>query len=279
MTLRRPIGNGAAEPAGNFCHRQLSPQSCLASLILTADKAPRDPGALLRRYDTFPPFANLKHDDERERKAATQRPGTFFVVATPPAFASLPEYSRWQGSQPPSITRQPSLSLRSGSSPWIRDPGHPLQPQRCPDPNVTFISRFEDPVTLALTPLGTHELQPSPQNLALQRETIPRPHPRLPIAIPIQATQAPAFLPGLLSAPSQHFPSRQYGPVNVSALSAPPAWPRSSYPPSAGTTQSSHSSGARNFSGPSRMSSRSGSLLEEMVGIKGSWDDYEEEPG
>ena len=45
-----------------------------------------------RHQPTLPPFTELSNEDERERKALTQLPGTYNVILTPDSFGRLPEY-------------------------------------------------------------------------------------------------------------------------------------------------------------------------------------------
>ncbi|KAK6000308.1 hypothetical protein QM012_003940 [Aureobasidium pullulans] len=45
-----------------------------------------------RHQPTLPAFTELSNEDERERKALTQPPGTFNVILTPDSFGRLPEY-------------------------------------------------------------------------------------------------------------------------------------------------------------------------------------------
>ncbi|KAK1085588.1 hypothetical protein LTR33_002011 [Friedmanniomyces endolithicus] len=96
-------------------------------------------------WDNLPAFASLTSDEERERKAQTQRPGTFAVVATPDSFSSLPEYASAMlaGGRRPSVqSTQGSVSSPTSSSGW--------QSTR-PDPNTVVLERFEDGAPLTTT--------------------------------------------------------------------------------------------------------------------------------
>ncbi|MCJ1431713.1 hypothetical protein MMC27_001068 [Xylographa pallens] len=55
---------------------------------LDSDKEPRPPAA----SDILAPFATLTNDEERQKKAEYQRPGTYFIVAIPSSFVDLEEY-------------------------------------------------------------------------------------------------------------------------------------------------------------------------------------------
>lgn len=90
--------------------------------------------------DILPAFAALTTDEERERKAETNRPGLYNVVVTPESFADLPEYAT--ATSPSVVSRRTSTrSSRSTiSSPRSRS-GRTPQPL---DPNVVVLDRFED---------------------------------------------------------------------------------------------------------------------------------------
>jgi hypothetical protein len=94
----------------------------------------------------LPAFATLTNDEDRERKAETNLPGTYSVVVTPKSFADLPEYVVSSGD---SSTRGQTSARRnartaSGSS-----------NRTSPDPNVVVLDRFEDlsPSTSLASPL------------------------------------------------------------------------------------------------------------------------------
>ena len=93
-----------------------------------------------QHFDDLPAFAALTTDDERERKAGTQRPGTFGVVVTPESFSDLPEYAdtRPPSGGPTSVkSRTHSFASRTPSI------NRSLMRSRT-DPNVVVLDRFED---------------------------------------------------------------------------------------------------------------------------------------
>ncbi|KAK1089293.1 hypothetical protein LTR33_000119 [Friedmanniomyces endolithicus] len=118
--------------------------------VTTAGSAVWDPdaqrfspsGPTTRPWDDLRAFATLTSEEERERKAETQRPGTFAVVATIDSFSSLPEYA----STTPSGGRRPSVQSTQGSmsSPTSSSGWQPTQP----DPNTVVLERFEDAAPL-----------------------------------------------------------------------------------------------------------------------------------
>lgn len=84
-----------------------------------------------RHQPTLPAFTELSNEDERERKALTQPPGTFNVILTPDSFGRLPEYGGLIRRY-----RSGSGSSRYGFS---------------EDPNLVVLSEFEDtPYFMAL---------------------------------------------------------------------------------------------------------------------------------
>lgn len=120
----------------------------------------RDASPIVRHPDDMPAFAILSNDDERERKAETQRPGTFGVVVTPESFADLPEYA---GPTSPdsrrTSTHSQASSLFGHNSSTIGKP--PLRSQT--DPNVIVLDRFEDasPTSAGPWPTPTDSRRPS----------------------------------------------------------------------------------------------------------------------
>lgn len=92
--------------------------------------------------DLLPPFNSLTTDEERERQAELQSPGTYHVVVNHESFQSLPEYT-----EEPSIisSRRPSLPI-----PGIEDenergiPALKIQTTDIDDPNVIILRKFED---------------------------------------------------------------------------------------------------------------------------------------
>ncbi|KAK4553012.1 hypothetical protein LTR86_009936 [Recurvomyces mirabilis] len=138
------------------------------SNILDADASQIPNSDVARRWDDLPAFTTLTTDEDRERKAETQKPGTFSVITTPESFSSLPEYAatslrasgRRESAQSlqESVTSSTSSGGRSGTS-------HDL--------NTVVLDRFED----ATSPSGgAYSLATSPRlpNMpdALQRLSI-----------------------------------------------------------------------------------------------------------
>ncbi|KAN0086706.1 Fungal specific transcription factor domain containing protein [Elaphomyces granulatus] len=95
-------------------------------------------------HDSFPPFATLTCDEERERKAETSSPGTYHVVVNPDSFSGLPEYT---DDSIETLNFQ-DLFLRRGStassmiSDDRRDQRESSRDRK--DPNVVILPRFED---------------------------------------------------------------------------------------------------------------------------------------
>lgn len=97
-----------------------------------------------RHHPMLPVFTELNNEDEREKKALTQPPGTYNVILTPDSFSQLPEYGGL-------IKR-----YRSGSGTSATNSSHSL----AGDPNLIVLSEFEDtPYFMALperkTPMVT----------------------------------------------------------------------------------------------------------------------------
>ena len=95
-------------------------------------------------YDALPSFAELTNDEDREKKAEGQVPGTFNVVVNPESFAGLPEY----GPLPGPRTRKSSLQSRRNSwdsqiSTEVPRPRPNLNPANG-DPNIVVLAKFED---------------------------------------------------------------------------------------------------------------------------------------
>ena len=89
----------------------------------------------VRHNESLPRFTELNSEDDREKKALTQPPGTYNVVLTPDSFSQLPEYGglirRFRSS---------SAGSQPGSTHILTD-----------DPNLIILSEFEDtPYFMAL---------------------------------------------------------------------------------------------------------------------------------
>jgi hypothetical protein len=89
-------------------------------------------------------FAELTNDEDRERKAESQAPGTFNVVVNPGSFAGLPEYGVSTGAQSQRTGIQSArTSIDSQMSTEI--PRHrPRNLSTSGDPNVVVLAKFED---------------------------------------------------------------------------------------------------------------------------------------
>lgn len=100
--------------------------------------------------DDLPAFSVLQTDDERERKAETQRPGTFGVVVTPESFMDLPEYAATVDPQGRRASIQSQSSL--GGFPSLSRSVSRVRTQ--PDPNTVVLDRFEDVSPASASPFG-----------------------------------------------------------------------------------------------------------------------------
>ncbi|KAI4727854.1 hypothetical protein E4T49_04352 [Aureobasidium sp. EXF-10728] len=118
-------------------------------------------------YDALPSFADLTNDEDREKKAEGQVPGTFNVVVNPESFAGLPEYG------PISGLRTRRSSLQSGRNSWDSQMSTEVpraKPRRNPvsgDPNIVVLAKFEDaPLSLpSLTSFPVGRRTSLPENL------------------------------------------------------------------------------------------------------------------
>lgn len=129
--------------------------------------------------DTLPPFAALTTDEDREKRAESQSPGTFHVIVNPDSFSHLPEYGEdaSDGSNIAVLSlRGASLAVSltgslasNGGKERVLD-GGPSQADG-DDPNIVILSRFEDNTRRANSHLKTSraELLPEPTNPPLQQ--------------------------------------------------------------------------------------------------------------
>lgn len=97
--------------------------------------------------DGMPPFAALETDEEREKKAESQNPGTYHVVVNPDSFAHLPEY--YEELNEPSVSRSPelrrdSLALSTVSSVERDTVTGTENSFHVEDENTVIVRRFED---------------------------------------------------------------------------------------------------------------------------------------
>lgn len=142
--------------------------------------------------DDLPDFASLTTDEERERKAVTQRPGTFAVVATPESFYDLPEYA---AVAPASHRRTSGTSFRGGH-------GSPMsnltRSRTLPDPNTVVLDRFEDSLT---SPVGTFTISTSTGS---RRGSFPENLEQLSITTPPYASSTASAPPTPVRRPDEH---------------------------------------------------------------------------
>jgi hypothetical protein len=109
----------------------------------------------------------LTNDEDREKKAEGQVPGTFNVVVNPESFAGLPEY----GPLPGPRTRKSSLQSRRNS--WDSQlstevpRARPITNRAIGDPNIVVLTKFEDaPLSLpSLTSFPVDRRTSLPENL------------------------------------------------------------------------------------------------------------------
>ncbi|KAH6699898.1 hypothetical protein BKA61DRAFT_705992 [Leptodontidium sp. MPI-SDFR-AT-0119] len=97
--------------------------------------------------DTLPPFSTLTTDDERERKAESQDPRIFVVVANLTSFADLPEY---RDESIESIRRRSRYSEHNSNN-YEQNSLSSSLVEEADDPNVVILKTFEDPFRTALT--------------------------------------------------------------------------------------------------------------------------------
>ncbi|KAI4844621.1 hypothetical protein E4T44_06088, partial [Aureobasidium sp. EXF-8845] len=118
-------------------------------------------------YDDLPLFAELTNDEDREKKAEGQVPGTFNVVVNPESFAGLPEYGPLPGQRP----RKSSLQTRRNSWDSQTSTGVPRTRSNVNlanrDPNIVVLAKFEDaPLSLpSLSSFPVDRRTSLPENL------------------------------------------------------------------------------------------------------------------
>lgn len=111
----------------------------------------------------MPPFASLSNDEERERKAAHQPPGTYNVLVNPDSFANLPDYQQDSDTSLGSSPVRPTSTLHDFAS-SVRPLAH--------DPNWVLLDRFEE---------GSNNTPSQPRSepdLGLAETVAPAPKPR-----------------------------------------------------------------------------------------------------
>ncbi|KAH6694380.1 fungal-specific transcription factor domain-containing protein [Leptodontidium sp. MPI-SDFR-AT-0119] len=124
--------------------------------------------------DTLPLFSTLTTDDERERKAESQDPGTFVVVANLTSFADLPEY---RDESIESIRRGSGYSEHDGDNDEQNSLSSSLV-EEADDPNVVILKTFEDPIRTAPTQVpfrpAVIPIAPAQSNLSSDRQQLLR---------------------------------------------------------------------------------------------------------
>ena len=136
---------------------------------------------MLGAEDDLPPFSDLTNDEDRERKAETQEPGTFHVVVNPESFSDLPEYRDFGGSATTEGSRRAGTAAEGGPT-VARDPdedGRSDEGQAggvYEDPNVVILRHFEDggrrsSTTPGRTGSSTSPATPSPTTISISTST------------------------------------------------------------------------------------------------------------
>ncbi|KAI9890047.1 MAG: hypothetical protein M1814_004563 [Vezdaea aestivalis] len=118
--------------------------------------------------DNLPPFDTLTSDEEREKKAEFQNPGTYLVVVNPDSFSSLPEYSDSESPPKPWVRRQSLTRSNFGGSGDSDSEGYKDISQ---DPNIVILPKFEDCVRRSATHGGFKASKGSASPLSPQLTT------------------------------------------------------------------------------------------------------------
>lgn len=172
--------------AGNFVWDR---KSCLGALLVranvyTANAIQHEHSQTRSVEDLLPPFSALTTDEDRERKAELQNPGTYHVVANIDSFEALPEYR--EGNTLPSSSGETGgftspagrLDEDDALSNLSADPVGIAE-----DPNVVFLKMFEDPtrksslqqpnksITNPVSPASSHASVATTSRHATQRST------------------------------------------------------------------------------------------------------------
>ena len=90
--------------------------------------------------DLLPPFAALTTDEDRERKAELQNPGTYHVIANPKSFVSLPEYR----SDNAAVHGSTPGSTNATFGPEDENDSHASPIDNVEDPNVVILRTFAE---------------------------------------------------------------------------------------------------------------------------------------
>ncbi|KAI9789653.1 MAG: hypothetical protein M1835_001509 [Candelina submexicana] len=91
--------------------------------------------------DALPPFATLTNDDDREKKAESQDPGTYNVIVNQDSFLGLPEYND-SGSPAPLDSGTPKIE--TGPRDSHANPEARMHSDQTEDPNIVVLRKFED---------------------------------------------------------------------------------------------------------------------------------------
>ena len=94
--------------------------------------------------DLLPPFPSLTTDEERERKAESQEPGTYHVIAIPKSFVYLPEYREDDDTTPTFKSAQNSANTLSAPNENSLNDLYGDSLEDLDDPNVVILEVFED---------------------------------------------------------------------------------------------------------------------------------------
>ena len=122
-----------------WCRAMLLRNGSYADKHLAQARSSQSTSPVLRQYDDLPSFEVLTTDDERERKAETQRPGTYGVVVTPSSFADLPEYADTAAK-----TSRMDVNSQTNSTTGRASPRNMSLRRSRTDTNVVVLDRFED---------------------------------------------------------------------------------------------------------------------------------------
>lgn len=112
----------------------------------------------------------LTTDEQRERKAELQNPGTYHVIANPDSFISLPEYREESTEPTGSVT--PGSRNNASDLDDIHGTGPGMN-----DPNTVILRKFEEPACRgSIQSLSTSSAHPaSPAFLQKPLDLVPNP--------------------------------------------------------------------------------------------------------
>lgn len=120
--------------------------------------------AQLTGEDTFPPFASLTNDEDRERKAELKAPGTYHIVVNPASFLDLEEHSVGEIGHNPTTKGSSGLLRREDTAKRLRSPT--LSADNAQDPDIVILRKFEDN-TRRLGPWPTQAQSSNPRAVPL----------------------------------------------------------------------------------------------------------------